>query len=186
MPVAGPLSFRARAPRRAGSWAWPGLVGPTCCFCWPRALLLSSGLALSNLPGGDGLVTGSPFWARVGRGAERSRLPLSAGPPAALAQGELQRGLHRLGAHQGAESVRGVRAQVGRRTAVQGGVAESGSSGATGLPSSLQAQGQDFRGPVNPPSAPRPRLPAALLCPFPASLRQVPPGLPLAPPSPTA
>lgn len=56
-----------------------------------------------------------PFsaWRWAGPTGGVTHSPLPAGAPAALAQGELQRGLYCLDPHQGAEGVCGVRAQVG-------------------------------------------------------------------------
>lgn len=63
----------------------------------------------------------SPFWAliRVWPGGSLGP-PVSAGPSAALAQGELQRGLYRLDPYKGSESVCGICAQVRGGMAGQG------------------------------------------------------------------
>ncbi|XP_045303682.1 V-type proton ATPase subunit C 2 isoform X10 [Leopardus geoffroyi] len=93
-------------PRGGPADGVPALVRPPRCFRWPPGISsplgacsvkthLLLGLAWAERPAG---VTGSP---------------VSAGPAAALAQGELQRSLHCLDPHQGPEGVCGVRAQIG-------------------------------------------------------------------------
>lgn len=103
--VAGPLSLPGT--RRPDSvllglaWAWASRPAASA----GRRALLRSRLALSPP---------ASSWAR--RPAELpagvARSPVSAGPAAALAQGELQRSLRRLDPPQGAAGVCGVRAQV--------------------------------------------------------------------------
>lgn len=111
MPGGCPLSYPgSRLPGEHGPGPRPGLVRPTRCFCWP--LGISSQLRARS--GNPGSFLGSALGgvARRGHGS-----PVFAGPPAALAEGELQRSLHCLDPHQGTQSVRGVRAQVGGRGA---------------------------------------------------------------------
>lgn len=123
--------------------------------------------------------------ARRGHGS-----PVPAGPPAALAQGELQRSLYCLDPHQGAEGVCGVCAQVGGGGPA-GGWPGGASSGDTWAPHFRPFQPQDvalcsswllaprsgFPSPMNLPSALR--GPAVrCLVPFLLDLGQVSPALP--------
>lgn len=88
----------------------PSLVRPTRCFCWPLGVSSQLRARSANPVSFLGLALGGVARRRHGS-------PVFAGPPAALAEGELQRSLYCLDPHQGTESVRGVRAQVGGRGA---------------------------------------------------------------------
>lgn len=79
----------------------------------PRLFSASAGSWPFPLAAGLALYTASPFLAVIRRVSGGSCCsPVSAGTSAALAQGELQRGLYCLDPHKGPESVCGVCAQV--------------------------------------------------------------------------
>lgn len=134
----GPVSREAR-PLLPGP-PQPGLWWPHACARWRPAELTGHPAPRERGPGlADSLLLlvarrlstrgfalpgpVSPLaWCLVLLPAGITGCPVFAGPAAALAQSELQRSLHCLDPHQGAEGVCGVRAQV------RGGSAQPGLS----------------------------------------------------------